>query len=480
MRPLSKPRLTVATLVSVLLFLTAAVVLSPPAEAQTPTPPARPAAGQLGGLGPCGNAPTQAELDTNELTNFDWTDGTSGPIVQSHVLFPGSQQWKVWVFEPNGTASPRSGGTCNDNRRPVVLIVHGFPAQQIVGLGEARPRMYGSLIQHLVSNGYVAVFVNYDFASAFTDPGPFDPLNINQAWARVWIGFDQAVRGFSDPIPNPWGLQPRTPMTTRANLNKVGLFGHSLGGGMLPLLSTLTFLQSWDHDGDGDPGDRRQWGNQALFVNFNAAHDMMWHCRADDDDGDGQRFEPAGGGEFDPDPFPSSTQLEPDGITLRPGYCDPARHRVGMPGHTDVLFTSYEFEDCFCTVHTGSKYLFDDLPPENVDRKWAVLVRSDCTHPNADCDWSADAALPSSTLTGHLTPTDPGPAVPSPFARGRNYLKWYGVNRNFQLLAECADETIDHPPAGDDCGTTYVRTQLARMGNWSNGPAATPSNVIAP
>jgi hypothetical protein len=453
-----KPPLRIV--LSVLLLGLSAAVWSPPAaEAQTAAIPPYPAAG-LGAKGPCGGAPTDAELDTDDLDGSD----AGSPAMQTNAIFPSRH---VWVYEPTGTGSPRTGGTCNDNRRPVVLVVHGFPAQELIFLGEALPFLYGTLIQNLVTNGYIVVFANYDAVSAFADPGDFvDPTRPDRAWATVWVGFDQAVRGF---VPgNIWGLTPRAPMTTRADLREIGFFGHSLGGGMLPWLSTLTTLQTWDHD--GNPGTPLvQWSSQALWANFSAASDLMWHCRSDDDDGDGQWWDGLDPEEDDPPPFPG--EYVPPDNPFPPQWCTPARHRVQMPVHANVLFTSYEGEEFGFAVWHATNYMFQDMT--EVRTKWSVLVPHDCTHPEVPPSCSEPPTKqPTSTRTGHLTPTDPVWQAPEPWARARNHLKWYSVNRNFQALAECAQP----PVTSGECNSS----RLAPMGTWSDGEAATPAIVLTP
>jgi hypothetical protein len=450
-----------ATAVGALLMTLPTLVWPSPAEAQMATPPPYPESG-LGSKGPCG-APTDAELDIEDLDGTD--PGAPSVQVSAFNQKLGLDERHVWVYEPTGTGVPRTGGTCNDSQRPVVLLAHGFPATELIWFGPAQPWLYGSLIQNLVSNGYIVVFPNYDAYGGFG----------GTASETVWYGFDQAVRGFE--AGNPWDLEPRSPMTTRADLRRVGVFGHSLGGGLTPRLAQGIAAETIS---DGNPTTPDPyWGDEALWVVLNAASDLMYHCRVDDDDGDGQAFngQPEPGGateddEDDPEPFPS----------VRPTseQCNPTDHPVNMPPNADVLFVSYDGEELGNAVWIPTELLYRDMTP--VDRKWAVLVRSDCSHsgegehrgeyPCGSPEFD-NPAWPTH-FTGHLTPVDPVAQVPA-YARGRDHLKWYSTSRNVQALAECAIPG-DQSPVGDDCDSNL----LVPMGTWSDGEPATPAVNLTP
>ncbi len=120
------------------------------------------------------------------------------------------------VAEPTGSGTAPDGGSCDDDERPVVLIAHGFAGNFIEG--------YEGLARHLVSQGYVVVFPGYT-----TD---YDP---DHQYAVVGDGFVQA-----------------TEWSDRMDLSRVGVIGHSFGGGMLPWLVQQI--------------DARGWGGEAFWA----------------------------------------------------------------------------------------------------------------------------------------------------------------------------------------------------------------------
>jgi hypothetical protein len=411
----------VAAALGALLLALPALAWPSPAQAQTASPPPQPASGQLGSPGPCTVPAT--------------------PLVRDNAWDPDDRQ-RIWVYQPTGTGAPRTGGTCGDSQRPVVLVIHGFPVVEFIGVEMAVPDAYLSLIQNLVSNGYLVVFANYD--SNLT--------TLDGLWIPVWVGFLQAVKGISD---GSGGLPDQLPMTTRANLRRVGMWGHSFGGGMIPQLALLTTTETTT-DGP-DPGTAPDaWGQEALWTVFNGASDGMYHCNIDDDNGDGN---PYGAGENDvlaPWPLERPT----------PDKCNPTQHSVNMPPNARVLFVTYDRE--WSGVYWASERLYLDMTP--VASKWGIIVRSDCSH-----DGTPDASrypCPSPTHpTSHLTPVDPLAPGDPPI----DHLKWYGSNRNTQALAECAIPG-DQPPAGNDCNIGLLHP----MGTWTDGVAATPSVTYVP
>ncbi len=150
----------------------------------TPAPVVEVPAGEPGAPGPCG-------VTMTDLVNrVDWRH----PLV---------------VAEPTGTSAAPDGGTCADGDRPTVFIAHGYVGNFIEG--------YEGLVRHLVSQGYVVVFPGYTVE--------FDP---DHQYAVVDGGFVQA---------SEW--------TDRMDLSRVGVIGHSFGGGMLPWLVQLMEARGW-------------------------------------------------------------------------------------------------------------------------------------------------------------------------------------------------------------------------------------------
>ena len=183
----TRPAATLAVLARlVLLGLVVGACVSPPA--------APIAAGEPGAAGPCG-------FERTDLVNTaDW-------------------RHPVFVLEPTGAGRPYTGGSCDDDERPVVLLAHGYLGNIYEG--------YEGLLRHLVSNGYVVVFPGYTSA--------YDP---EHQYAVVDNGFRQGV-GFSDRVDN----------------SRTGFVGHSFGGGMLYWLIQRS--------------EARGWGSEAVWaVNF--------------------------------------------------------------------------------------------------------------------------------------------------------------------------------------------------------------------
>ena len=179
---------------------------SSPAGAQAPTPPQQPGLNQPGGPGPCSVSPTSSSPAANPLSAFA----------------------RVWVFEPGGSASPTlTGGSCNDSQRPVLFVTHGYPYDPSVGCIDVTPDGF-QLVDNMVSNGYIVVFANYACYPA--------------VWWDVDAGFQQGVT-----------------MTSREDVSRIGIWGHSWGGVMVSDLAKAA----------GDRG----WGATALWLGIFAALD---------------------------------------------------------------------------------------------------------------------------------------------------------------------------------------------------------------
>ncbi|MGI9577078.1 MAG: alpha/beta hydrolase family protein [Microthrixaceae bacterium] len=147
--------------------------------------------------------------------------GAVGPCSFERTDLVNDQDWRhpVFVLEPTGSAAPYTGGTCDDDERPVVLLAHGYLGNIYEG--------YQGLIEQLVSNGYVVVFPGYTIE--------YSPDNQYKA---VDTGFRQGVE-----------------FSKRADTSRIGFVGHSFGGGMVYWL-----IQQ---------ADERGWGSEAIWaVNF--------------------------------------------------------------------------------------------------------------------------------------------------------------------------------------------------------------------
>ena len=120
----------------------------------------------------------------------------------------------VWIYEPTGSgAGTITGGSCDDSKRPTVFIAHGF--------GQSDPVGYAALIHHFVSIGNVVVYPTYDVNSG-------DRAALEASYRVVDAGFVAAARA-----------------TPRIDTKRVGLWGHSHGGGMIPYLTQRTASRGW-------------------------------------------------------------------------------------------------------------------------------------------------------------------------------------------------------------------------------------------
>jgi hypothetical protein len=153
--------------------------------------------------------------------------GADGPcgVERTDLWNPVDVRHADVLFEPTGDARPWSGGTCGDDERPVVLIAHGY-------LGTA-PEVYQGLIDHLVGNGFVVVFPGY--------PVEYGPPHQYQV---VDTGFELGVAA-----------------SGRVDTSRVGVVGHSFGGGMTPWLVRRI--------------DARGWGSDALWAVAMAPHYVL-------------------------------------------------------------------------------------------------------------------------------------------------------------------------------------------------------------
>ena len=194
-------------LVAVLAVVVSSVGLpGAPAGADPPTPPPLPGVNQPGGPGPCSVTPTSTTPAPNPLAGLA----------------------RVWVYEPGGSAAPTlTGGTCNDSQRPVLFVTHGFPYDPSIGCLDITPNGF-QLVDNMVSNGYIVVFANYACIPA--------------AWWDVDAGFQHGVT-----------------MTSREDVDRIGIWGHSWGGVMVSDLAKAA----------GDRG----WGDDAMWLGIFASLD---------------------------------------------------------------------------------------------------------------------------------------------------------------------------------------------------------------
>ena len=135
----------------------------------------------------------------------------------------GAAPTKVWIYEPAGDAPASiTGGRCDDERRPAVFLAHGF--------GQTDPTAYQELIRHFVSVGNVVVYPIYN-----VDDG--ERSTLEESNRVVDAGFVAAAEA-----------------TPRIDTSRVGWWGHSHGGGMIPYLT--------------QQGGARGWGKRAFWMSI--------------------------------------------------------------------------------------------------------------------------------------------------------------------------------------------------------------------
>lgn len=134
-----------------------------------------------------------------------------GPCIQTSFVLPHPTQASenITVFEPSGTGTAEIGGTCGDGSRPTVLFAHGYTARH--------PAAYGALISHLVSRGFAVFYPTYP----------------NSGTTATWTEMEDAA------------FQAAFAATPRADRNRIGIVGHSMGGGLTPRLVQLAGTHGW-------------------------------------------------------------------------------------------------------------------------------------------------------------------------------------------------------------------------------------------
>jgi hypothetical protein len=216
-----KPQLRRPRIVLAALALMASSVLAAPGTARAATPPAQPAMGQLGGPGPC----------------------TAGPKTSGF----GNRTQYIWVQTPTGTGQPRTGGRCDDSKRPVVFIAPGYSAMS--------PSSYPHLIEDMISNGHIVVYVNY---SLF-------PVMPSVNYPQVLDGFKLAATTFNARLGN------------RMDLANIGIWGNSAGAGMVPYMAKELYASGWGYESLWLLSSATSW---VFWVELAGPVDIPSHARA--------------------------------------------------------------------------------------------------------------------------------------------------------------------------------------------------------
>lgn len=143
--------------------------------------------------------------------------GSNTPCGRTDVQLtnPGAATNAIYVAYPTGTAAtPLMGGTCGDDQRPVLFLVHGYLA--------SFNWVYEGVINHFTRTGNIVVMGTY--ATDIAD---------------VQGSADRALQALTAAVPQ----------LEREDLTHVGLIGHSLGGGMLPWVTQQVVARGWGSAG---------------------------------------------------------------------------------------------------------------------------------------------------------------------------------------------------------------------------------------
>lgn len=118
---------------------------------------------------------------------------------------------KSYLFYPKNT----------NLKRPVIFFCHGY--------GGTNPQHYNKLIENIVNEGYIVVYVPYPIL-----PPPIGEIIVNDKYKALWAGIEEAVYKYGSIM----------------DLSKIGFVGHSFGAGAIPSLSYKAITElGWGSSG---------------------------------------------------------------------------------------------------------------------------------------------------------------------------------------------------------------------------------------
>lgn len=139
--------------------------------------------------------------------------GAPGPCttMQRRIFDPTGVGFIDTVTQPTGSAAtPQMGGHCGDGHRPVAVVIHGLGAESSV--------LYEGIIQHLASMGNIVVFAPWN--------------TVTHEILPAYAGEVASVEAVVATLP-------------RADTSRIGIVGHSMGGGLLPYASQHLAARGW-------------------------------------------------------------------------------------------------------------------------------------------------------------------------------------------------------------------------------------------
>lgn len=156
--------------------------------------------------------PVGAATQPGQPTRGAGSNGPCGMTVRS-LPTPGFSTEKTYVYEPTGTATAPTGKTCDSAKRPTVLLAHGT--------NESAQSTFAGFVKHMVSKGNIVVCPTHSMEGSTARSN-------DDAYHAVRDGFFAAVT-----------------TTPRIDTTRIGVWGHSFGGGMTPYLVQQIAARGW-------------------------------------------------------------------------------------------------------------------------------------------------------------------------------------------------------------------------------------------
>lgn len=227
---ISRIRLVGAITKTMLFFLIAMLLVIPnflPLLGYYPTPPKTPGEPYL----------DQTNLFTVDSFKFQHTlpDNITSLVKPDNP----DGKWYIYIYLPNNGAS-------SNVQYPVALYLHGYSGTDI--------NLYKSSLKTLAARGVISIFVQYatylNLKGSYLDvpfTNPADNPELAVRYTMEWSGIIQAINtlnlsttGFTSEM-----LQSHLGSNFTIDMSRLMIVGHSMGGGMVPYITTKSLQQGW-------------------------------------------------------------------------------------------------------------------------------------------------------------------------------------------------------------------------------------------